>query len=351
MYSTCTYCNVSLGQNESLEYFPVGRRLAFDQSKGRLWVVCAQCRQWNLSPIETRWEAIEEAEKRYRDTPRRVATDQIGLARLPDGTELVRIGQPLRPEFAAWRYGDRFAARWRRRILWGGAGVAAFAGYTVAGPALGLVVGGLSTLPFNLASMLQGMYESRLVVGRFVDEQGPVTVNASMLIGAKVHADPEHPQGWSVKVAAVRGPHPTGRFGPAASLFGDHRVVLRGESAQEAARVFLPRLNNGGGRRSTVEEAVRHLERTATPDDAFRQITRSGREGGWSETELAKLPAPIRLALEMAAHEDLERRALEGELSVLETQWREAEEVAAIADNLTLPMRVSERLERLLRDR
>jgi hypothetical protein len=39
----------------------------------------------------------------------------------------------------------------------------------------------------------------------------------------------------------------------------------------------------------------------------------------------------------MAAHEESERRALEGELALLENAWKEAEEVAAIADNMFLP--------------
>src|SRR5690348_11137693 len=93
MYSTCLFCNRDLGSNESLETFPVGRRLAFDATKGRLWVVCKHCERWNLSPLEERWEAIESAEALYRDTRRRVATDEIGLAKLRDGTELVRIGR------------------------------------------------------------------------------------------------------------------------------------------------------------------------------------------------------------------------------------------------------------------
>ena len=41
-----------------------------------------------------------------------------------------------------------------------------------------------------------------------------------------------------------------------------------------------------------------------------------------------------RLALEMAANEDAERRALEGELASLEAAWRGAEEIAVIADHL-----------------
>jgi hypothetical protein len=58
MYATCLFCNKSLGKNETLETFPVGKRLAFDAAKGRLWVVCPSCERWNLSPLEERWEAI-----------------------------------------------------------------------------------------------------------------------------------------------------------------------------------------------------------------------------------------------------------------------------------------------------
>jgi hypothetical protein len=103
MYSTCLFCHTTLGANEAVEHFPVGRRLAFDAAKGRLWVVCRKCERWNLTPIEERWEAIEECERSFRDTRLRVSTDQIGMSRLSEGLELVRIGKPLRPEFAAWR--------------------------------------------------------------------------------------------------------------------------------------------------------------------------------------------------------------------------------------------------------
>ena len=86
MFATCLFCNESLDCNESLESFPVGKRLAFDAAKGRLWVICRKCERWNLSPLEERWEAIEQAERLYRDTRKRVATDNIGLAKLRDGT-------------------------------------------------------------------------------------------------------------------------------------------------------------------------------------------------------------------------------------------------------------------------
>ena len=46
------------------------------------------------------------------------------------------------------------------------------------------------------------------------------------------------------------------------------------------------------------------------------------------------LPPHLRLAMEMALHDDDERRAMEGELAALEARWREADEIAKIADAL-----------------
>jgi len=58
------------------------------------------------------------------------------------------------------------------------------------------------------------------------------------------------------------------------------------------------------------------------------------------------MPGSTKLALEMALHEEQERRALEGELWRLERAWEEAEEIAAISDSLLLPAGVGEFIER-----
>jgi hypothetical protein len=47
----------------------------------------------------------------------------------------------------------------------------------------------------------------------------------------------------------------------------------------------------------------------------------------------------------MALHEEQERRALQGELKALEMAWRQAEEIAAISDNLLLPEGTDDFLE------
>ena len=83
MYRTCIFCRKPLGSNEVVETFPVGRRLAFDAARGRLWVVCRKCERWNLTPLEERWEAVEDCERIFRDTHLRVSTDNIGLGPSP----------------------------------------------------------------------------------------------------------------------------------------------------------------------------------------------------------------------------------------------------------------------------
>ncbi|MEX2284748.1 MAG: hypothetical protein WEE89_19825 [Gemmatimonadota bacterium] len=51
----------------------------------------------------------------------------------------------------------------------------------------------------------------------------------------------------------------------------------------------------------------------------------------------------------MALHEEAELRALRGELSELEHAWRDADEIAAIADNLLTPCSIQNAIDRLRR--
>jgi hypothetical protein len=356
MYSTCTFCHAALGKNEALEHFPVGSRVAFDQARGRLWVVCPSCRQWNLSPLEQRWEAIEEGEKLYRDAKRRVATDQIGMAKLADGTELVRIGEPMRPEFAAWRYGDRFGVRYRRHMKWSLVGAGAVAGLFIAGPAMGLAIGSFSSLPINLFTTWSMAYRDRKVIARLEDEEGPYVLTKGHAGTGRILTDPSSPLGWSLSTMRRRADVPVGRLGPSKAINGEHkdtRIVIAGPAALDALRATLPVVNETGGRKQTVQDAVGLIEKVGSPERVFTQVVKKSGRGephdpSW---ELGALPSDIQLALEMAAHEETERRALEGELSALEAQWKEAEEIAAIADELTLPERVTKRLERLIEGR
>ena len=343
MYATCLFCNRPLGSNESIEQFPVGRRLAFDSAKGRLWVVCPACERWNLSPLEERWEAIEEAERRYRGTRLRAATDQIGLARLRDGTELVRIGEPLRPEFAAWRYGDQFGRRRRRQMVIAGAGLTAIGAVVAGGIAAGAGIGGLGWMLARLArTAVKG--NPRSVIARVrTEDQHILRVRFGHLSETTLEPGAMSP-------IAIDLRHDTGRW------------RFEGPEAMRVASSLMPKVNRYGGTKQTIADAVDALESTRGSEGYLESLSRTAR--------ITTQPAPRRvrrlsimhdvpnhglfglspvqrLAFEMALHEEAERRAMEGELAELERAWREAEEIAAISDDLLLPAGVEQKLERI----
>lgn len=351
MYSTCIHCTASLGRNEAVEAFPIGKRLAFDQPRGRLWVVCPACARWNLSPLEERWEAIEAMERAFHDTRLRVSTDQVGLARLRAGVDLIRIGNPLRPEMAAWRYGDQFGRRRNRQLLATGAVVGSAAA----------IVGGMAAAGVSMGSFLNFWTAPRiweaLIHGRQKKSIGLVTLPD----GARVKLQRRH-----ARMSALEQTPDGALCLRLESVEGTH--LLHGADAFQAAQRLMPVVNRFGGTRAQVQEAVQLLDARGTPEEVWRFIQqehgwRPGqprwrpRDKSWMEPDkIADHPGTLhhltptrRLALEMALHEEQERHALEGELAALETAWREAEEIAAIADTLVTPGFVEERLGALRR--
>ena len=353
MYAHCLFCQSALGRNETLEAFPVGRRLAFDAAKGRLWVVCPRCERWNLTPLEERWEAIEAAERRYRDTRRRVSTENVGLARLPDGTELVRIGKPERPEFAAWRYGDQFGRRRRQGIIRGGAVAAGAAALWIGGPLLGATAGAVvvaTNLVGNAAAIALAK-RSELRVPH--PEVGELHLTVNQIHEVRLVERPA--AGWALEVPYAAHRLPDDGFWQKVRKSQNTtvgRLTLEGAQAERAAGVLLPRINGRGAAAARVKEAVALVEEVGDPARLFGHTASRTREYGrqqlWGDTgALRFLPQPVRLALEMAAHEDAERRAMEGELAELEARWAEAERIAAIADDLLLPSSVVQGMRRL----
>jgi hypothetical protein len=357
VYSTCLFCHNSLGANAVIAECPVGRRLAFDSQKGRLWVVCPHCTRWNLTPFEDRWEAVEWCERRFRELRLRVQTPNIGFARAPEGLDLIRIGVPLRPELAAWRYGDQFRVRFRRNaVRLASAGVALGAAYT------GAATGAFNSLLGSGAALAPALWPVSIWI-----MQGIAVYRDSFrttlvprpsgrpleIIGADLKETgllPTGPAGWQLHLRSAGG-----------------WTLFEGESARRALGVLLPRVNETGARRRTVEGAVAQLVSAASPDAYLHQVaelsrsrtgdyverlarfnrdgevtgsayTYGGRPAGPKDDgALVNLAVEVRLALEMALHEESERRAMEGEMGALTAAWREAEEIAAIADNLLLP--------------
>jgi hypothetical protein len=352
MYSTCLFCNQDLGSNEAIEHFPGGRRLAFDAAKGRLWVVCRKCERWNLTPLEERWEAIEEAERLFSETRLRVSTDNIGLAKLRDGTTLIRIGSAMRPELAAWRYGDQFGRRRRRHIGLTAAGITVVAGIAVAGPATGFIAGGGWGL-WQGANALYNLYQSKRVRVKLrvpgSDDLVPIRKN-QLEHTAIVRTEDD---AWGLRVSMRKPGSPDGY-----ELRRDSVLLYTGREALRAASKLLPAVNETGAKSDEVQSAVRLVTDVTDPDHLFRryagaQTSARVRASGdpYKGHNVHRLPKEVRLALEMAAHEEQERRALEGELAILEAAWREAEQVAKIADDMFLPENTEARLGELRKNR
>lgn len=347
MYTTCIYCHRDLGRNEALEEFPVGRRLAFDGRQGRLWAVCRHCERWNLSPLDTRWEAIEAAERAFHDTRMRVSSENIGLAKLREGLELVRVGEPLRHEFAAWRYGDQFGRRRKRAIAYTTAGVATAGAVMIGGAAAGISVGAFFP---GVSHAIRNWWDTR-TVHRLRDPQGhPIQIQryhlrSSRLVPALDDA------GWALRADYVPG------WSKAGKKDADRRtLIVTGDEALSLASRLMAHANRRGGKKSDIANAVERIEAAGHPEaflptaarESQRLLETTRDQKSLSERQrrrrrlvdpgsLAGLDTDLRLAVEMATQEQAEREALEGELKGLEAMWREAEEIAHIADNLLVP--------------
>jgi hypothetical protein len=331
MYSTCLHCTRPLGTNDVIEALPIGRRVAFDAAQGRLWVVCRHCAKWNLVPFDTRLESIDACERLYRDTAKRYSTGTIGLARTREGLDLVRIGAALRPEFAAWRYGRGFFRRRVRAVALTGA-----AGFALAGTMLTINLIGQAGWRVGM-----GLFQGVALTGAYwgwARSRSWTRLRALDPSGeAVVDWKERHVAAFIVIGDAGSGLHVVsgaGGEGP------EH--YYQGAAAERILRQALPRVNRFDGSKSDVAEAIGALERHPTMhslltdfegEQPFAEVG-PGEMMGWT---LAGMPKRFRLALEMSMNEESERVWLSGELRLLELEWREAEKLAEISDELGLP--------------
>ena len=111
-----------------------------------------------------------------------------------------------------------------------------------------------------------------------------------------------------------------------------------GTAAIHATGVLIAGSNRFGAATSRVQDAVQQIEDAG---DASGFLTEASTRNRWRGGRVfsllnsyrglgaMKLSPTERLALEMSVHEETERRAMEGELAVLEAAWRDAENIAA----------------------
>jgi hypothetical protein len=250
----------------------------------------------------------------------------------------------LRPEFAAWRYGDQFGRRRRRQLLIAGGGVAALGALVVGGAVAGAGIGGVG---YGLARL-----------GRIIVHGNPQQVVAKIPTdtGTVLHVRRRHLAETSLArsddgqlVIDLR--------------FKNGRRRFVGRDAQRIAGMVIPRVNRFGANRQGIADAVREIEQVGGAEGYIERIAQTshvytrpkeGTRSRWGRSSwdnasygLFGLPPARRLALEMALHEEGERRALDGELAELERAWRDAEEIAAIADDMFVPPSVTATIDRL----
>ena len=330
MFKTCAFCNAPFDGDGGPSGLGVGRRLAFDEWRGRLWVVCSRCSRWNLTPLDDRLERIEAVARAARDIgggSRIVAaTEQVSLIRW-QRYDLVRVGKPPRVELATWRYGERLRTRQRERMK-------VVVPLTVAAIGLGIAAnvaagGGLGVFVWNLHRLVDSAYIGLVGRRKVALSEPPICAHCGTLMNLRAR----HVQFARVvpdahaEVAIVLS-CPTCRREGAQLIGGDAVQVLR---------QGLTYLNVTRSGRRRAEDAARVVDQIGGPDRLVHDVARR-------EVTLRSLRPERRLALEMAVDE-------RAEVEELERQWREAEEIAEIADGtLSTSEQLEEALRRLKRD-
>lgn len=350
MYSTCLHCNRSLASNPVLETLPVGRRIAFDAAVGRLWVVCHKCGKWNLVPFDTRLETIEACERLFRETKTRYSTGKIGLARHASGLELVRIGEAQRPEFAAWRYGESYRLRRRNHLVWVGAGTAGVLTVLsgVAGIALATGFGAIGAqVLFHLTGPVSRWLANRKLGFLSIDpDQGrPARVGPEQFARAMITWERDEPSFEIPIVSRLSAGSTSYLQWSGADLRSNGRRVLGGLNVLHGSRRQLQDASDllgqhHGDLSGWLRDVTERDAKVGRPNASWRFPGSADAERCRALTRPylrpAFLPPHERLALEMWMNEDIERIWLEGELRLLEREWREAERLARIADDLAL---------------
>lgn len=231
--------------------------------------MCRSCERWNLTPIEERWEALEECEREFEQTRLRVSTDHIGLARVKSGLELVRIGQPKRPEFAAWRYGDQFGRRRRKHLMVVAGATVAAGGLIVGQYGFGLALGGIGGA-FNIVNGVKTFYRA----GKTATT---VRINGDMLRVTRAEIDStqliwSRTNDWSILLPRKKmwtfSPKDTRSIASEEALDflkksgrDDEAVIeIQGGEASHALGKIMAAVNAGGGAAKTVQSAVAEIE-------------------------------------------------------------------------------------------
>jgi hypothetical protein len=333
----CMVCGRGFEGEALFEHVPPADRVAYDPERGRLWVICTACRQWSLLPIEERWEALEELERAVQDRGKVLSrTDRIALVKLGP-LEVVRVGGASRAEEAWWRYGRELVSR---RRSYGRLSVAAgvATGAVLAG---GWATGGIGFLgAWWLWSYAPDRIKSSARWLRFGSDAwwGEATCASCGYVFRRFR--------YRDRGGLFLLPHPDDgtELVYRCPECGDLREGGFRPGREDGSRILrrvLAHQHFSGASEDRVRSAARLIEEAGSPSALSRLLVRDGRR-------LADLQRTGAVALEIAANESAEQRALEMEVAELEAVWRREEELAAIVDGELTPLPPLEILRRRL---
>ena len=230
-----------------------------------------------LTPLEERWEAVEECQRHFQTAEARASSANVGISRSP-GLDLIRIGPALRDEVANWRYGPRFDHRRRRAWLitaaTGAVALATVGGVTALGmlsSVVAMALWGTAFVTLYIVALVTPL-RRRIGPGRdvtFVTPAGAVI---------RVPYAALHRITLTRRERRRRAPTIGVRLPPDA---GD--VELHGNEALVALSAVLPRMNWRGAPLSSIRQATELLDRAeesaAAPPPGSRQ--RPASPWGW----------------------------------------------------------------------
>src|SRR5690606_39058510 len=110
-----------------------------------------------------------------------------------------RIGQPLRPEFASWRYGDSFGKRRRRNLVIGGATIVGGIAVISGAGALGI---GFGMAP-HMFTLYHSLFQKARPTVRVPRHDGaPIELSAELVPEIRVIKHPE--AGWALRTRVLQ---------------------------------------------------------------------------------------------------------------------------------------------------
>ena len=333
MFSRCIFCHGTFEPNESLEHFPVGHRVAFDPSRGRLWVVCDGCRRWSLAPIEDRWEALEEIEKLATDRGRLLSqTENIALLRVGN-LDIVRVGRARLAEEAWWRYGKELKERRSRYRRAGYIEGAAIIGLSIATGGFWWMFGGDTINQFlRWRQFGSAAWRGTATCTRCGNPIHEIRFKDSNRLTV-VSSDAD---GFALQLQCRQCRWKGYREGI---------IQIDGVTAQHVLRRTLAWRHNQGASDERVIQATKMIDEIGSAHALTRSV--AGRALSLDKLD-HKRNRTEAIALEIALNDDAERRLLEMELTELEARWREEEEIASIIDGELTPMPNLEKLRHML---